>query len=257
MANKPAVLVTRPGGQADDLAAAVAAAGYPVYQQPLLQLQALPELAPAQRELVLELDRYQHVIFISGNAVRFGMSWIENYWPQLPLGPAWYAIGEATAQLLRDHGVAAITPGNSMTSEGLLAQPRLRDVAGQRVLIVKGQGGRSTLRDVLSQRGARVDELACYRRCPPDIAPGELCSKLSEWGIALVMISSGEGLANMLALLSPQETTKFMSITLVVPSDRVAHMAREAGFNRVVTAENASDGAMMRALEKWQTSAGE
>jgi uroporphyrinogen-III synthase len=66
------------------------------------------------------------------------------------------------------------------------------------------------------------------------------------------MISSGEGLANMQALLSPQETSKFRDIHLIVPSPRVAEMARAAGFERVIVAENASDKAMVSALETWQ-----
>jgi uroporphyrinogen-III synthase len=257
MASKPAVLVTRPEGQAADLCAAVSAAGYEVHSQPLLQLRAPPELAPPQRERVVNLDRYQHIIFISGNAVRFGMALIEGHWPRLPAGPIWYAIGSATSSLLQQHGVTALTPRDGMTSEALLALPQLGDVAGQRVLLIKGEGGRETLREELGRRGARVDELACYRRSCPALAPGELAAKLSRWNIGLIMISSGEGLANLLSLLSPQETSKFRSITFLVPSERVAQMAGTAGFFRVVTAENASDGAMLRALEAWQSSAGE
>jgi hypothetical protein len=34
-------------------------------------------------------------------------------------------------------------------------------------------------------------------------------------------------------------------------------MALAAGFGRVITAENASDSAMLRALAAWQTTAGE
>ena len=257
MASKPVVLVTRPESQAADLCAALSAAGYRVRSQPLLQLQALPELAPAQREQVMNLDRYQHIIFISGNAVRFGMALIEDYWSRPPTGPTWYAIGAATARLLEQHGVPALAPRDGMTSEALLALPQLGDVAGHRVLLIKGEGGRETLREELGRRGARVDELACYRRCCPALAPGELADKLARWKIGLIMVSSGEGLANMLALLSPRETSKFKTIALLVPSERVAQMAAADGFVRVVTAENASDGAMVRALEAWQTSAGE
>ena len=61
----------------------------------------------------------------------------------------------------------------------------------------------------------------------------------------------------MLTLLSPAETSKFVGITLLVPSQRIAGLAREAGFKRVITAENASDAAMLRALGDWQNSAGE
>jgi len=144
-----------------------------------------------------------------------------------------------------------------MTSEGLLALPQLQDLTGQRVLLVKGEGGRQALATRLFERGAAVEELACYRRAAPSLGSGELAQKLDQWDIGLIMISSGEGLANLLALLSPAETTKFSYITLLVPSARVAEMALAAGFGRVITAENASDSAMLRALAAWQTTAGE
>ena len=105
---RPRVLVTRPQGQGGSLGVGLEALGFTVYQQPLLELQALPDLLPAQRQCLVDLDLYQHVIFISGNAVRYGMSWIEDYWPQLPVGLNWYAIGKATAGLLRDYGIEAI-----------------------------------------------------------------------------------------------------------------------------------------------------
>ena len=51
------VLVTRPAGDASDmLCAAIKAAGYQVYSQPLLELHALSQLPAAQRQLVLQLD---------------------------------------------------------------------------------------------------------------------------------------------------------------------------------------------------------
>jgi len=247
------VLVTRPVGEASDtLCKAIKAAGYEVYSQPLLELNALPQLPAAQRQLVLHLDSYQHVIFISANAVRFGMALVNDYWPQLPTGLNWYAIGAATAAVLARHGIAAITPERVMSSEGLLAVPALQHVREQRVLIVKGEGGRATLTAELSRRGAAVDELACYRRSLPELPAGELAAKFSRWGIDVIMLSSGEGLANLQVLLSPAETSKLKHIGLIVPSARVAHLAREAGFEQIVTAENASDGAMLRALRTWQ-----
>ena len=246
------MLVTRPQGQGENLGAGAQMLGFTVYQQPLLELEALPHLLPAQRQYLMDLDLYQHVIFISGNAVRFGMPCLEDYWPQLPVGITWYAVGESTAAGLRDFGIEAVTPGANMTSEGLLALPALQTVARQRVLIVKGEGGRATLREELDRRGARVDELSCYRRNCPRLGPGELAEKLSRWQVQLILISSGEGFTNLQALLSPEETTKFRDIGLIVPSERVATMARGAGYQHIVTAGNASDTAMLAALEDWQ-----
>lgn len=253
----PAILVTRPAGQAAGLCRALAERGYRVFHQPLLELEALEDVPPSQRRQLLDLDNYQHVIFISANAVRHGMERIADYWPQLPVGLNWYAVGEATATLLTEYGVQVCAPGEAMNSEGLLALEPLQSVAGERVLIVRGEGGRSLLREELARRGARVDELACYRRKCPHLGPGELARQLEKSGIQLILISSGEGLLNLQALLSPQETTKFSHISLVVPSPRVAAMAHKAGFDRVITAGNASDPAMLRALEEWTSSSGD
>jgi len=251
-ASRPAraVLVTRPAGEAADaLCAALHDAGFAPRALPLMQLHALPELTPASRRMAQDLDNYQHVIFISANAVRFGLDVLENYWPQWPQGLHWYAVGAATAALLARHGIDATTPGAAMTSEGLLALPGLAQVAGARVLIVKGAGGRETLARELRARGAAVDELACYARAAPDLAPGELAARLAAWRIDTILLSSGEGLENLLALLSPAETTKVKRLCVIVPSERVAMRARAAGFARVVTAANASDAAMLHALQ--------
>lgn len=252
-----AVLVTRPAGQGAALAQALERRGLRAVQQPLLELHALPELPATRRRLVLELDQYQHVVFISSNAVRFGMDLVQDFWPQLPVGINWYAVGAATAAQLERFGVEALTPGIDMTSEGLLRLPQLQQLTGQRLLIVKGEGGRTLLREELRRRGARVDQLACYTRGCPRLASGALATRLADAHVELVMISSGEGLANMLALLSPQETTKLQQMSLLVPSARVAQAAEAAGFERVLVARNASDEAMLDALEHWQAGTGD
>lgn len=251
------VLVTRPAGQADALCAALEAAGCSAHHQPLLELQPLHALSPQAHQNVLGLDRYRHIIFISANAVKFGMAWIQAHWPQLPAGPQWYAVGDGTARALRSYGVEVFTPGAAMHSEGLLALPQLAAVTAQRVLLVKGEGGRGALRQTLQARGAGVDELACYRRCRPLLSPGELAARLRQWQVNVIMISSAEGFANLQALLGPTETTELKSAVLIVPSPRVARAASAAGFEHVVTAVNASDAAMVQALQERLQARGE
>jgi uroporphyrinogen-III synthase len=199
--------------------------------------------------MIENLDQYQHIIFISGNAVRFGLACLKGFWPQLPTGISWYAIGDATARELLDHGIRAETPGQDMTSEGLLALPQLQHLADEKVLIIKGEGGRDTLRTELLKRGASVDELACYRRLPPEPLAGGLVDRLRQWDVEAILLSSGEGLANFGKLLSPEETTNLGSVRFVVPSERVAEIARGMGFKQITIADNASDAAMLRALK--------
>lgn len=251
------VLVTRPAGQGEALCQAITARGFRARQLPLLALEPLAELPAGARARVLSLDEFRHIIFISANAVRFGMAVIENFWPQLPPGLNWYAVGDGTARALAAFGVTAQTPGTDMSSEGLLALPALQNCSGERVLLVKGEGGREALARELAARGARVDTLACYRRVAPALASGEFAAAMARWDIGLIMISSGEGLANMLALLGPEETSKLQNVCLLVPSGRVAAAAAAAGFRHCLIADNASDNAMLRALDAWVADTGD
>ena len=250
MGDKPAVLVTRPAGQATGLCSDLEARGYRARSQPLLDLVPLDNLGEQQQRIV-DLDRYQHIIFVSGNAVDFAMSWIQASWSTLPEGPTWYAIGEATRKRLLKCGLSTVESATGMSTESLLQHAALQNVSDQRVLIVKGEGGRTRLHEELTTRGASVEELCCYRRQIPSMGEGELSDKLAHWLPGLILISSGEGLANMLTLLSPQESRKLLGVPLIAPSTRVAKLARGSGFSTVLAAENASDAAMLQAVEDW------
>jgi uroporphyrinogen-III synthase len=240
-------MVTRPDGQEQGLVAVLEAAGFRVVHAPLIAIRSKAGPDAAQRRLLLDLCDFRHVIFVSGNAIRYGMSWIEDYWPQLPTGLNWYTVGDSSARLLAEFGVPVLVPKQSMNSEGLLALPQLANVDRERVLVVKGEGGRSLLRDTLVERGARVDEMLVYSRVAPSYGEGEFAQRLVASGCELLLLSSGEGLHNMVSLLDGAALSHALRLTLVVPGARVAKLAAESGFKNVVTAENATDAAMLAA----------
>jgi uroporphyrinogen-III synthase len=241
------VLVTRPAGQGDRLCERLSAEGFLPVHQPLLEIEFKTEPDPLQRQQIMDLDQYQHIIFVSSNAVRCGMEWIEQFWPQLPAGLHWYAVGSASADLLESYGVAVHCP-QQMDSEGLLALPPLQDLQGHKLLIVKGDGGRAVLKQRLSERGGRVENLSAYRRRQPQLEPDALGQLFIEKQFAAVLLSSGEGLGNMVSLLGPRAADIVAESILVVPGQRVAELAAESGFQRIAVAENATDEAMMRVV---------
>lgn len=244
------VLVTRPQGQADGLCRMLQQAGFETVQRPMMHIEPLAELPAEQLQAVIDLDLYQHLIFVSANAVRFGMEWISSYWPQFPVGVNCYAVGPSSATRLRDWNLEARLPATSMDSEGLLALPELQQVEDQRVLIVKGEGGRDYLRSQLVQRGAHVDTLACYRRSPPQADPSGYGEELVSLNLTAIMVSSGEGLDNMMRLLDEPSRLMLYGVSVIAPGERVGARARDLGFRRVIVAENATDEAMMAALQK-------
>ena len=242
------VLVTRPAGQADRLCELLSKAGYRALHQPMLDIVEHQVLQPAQRQQLLDLDQYQHIVFISANAVRCGMSWIEQFWPQFPAAVSWYAVGDSSARLLLDYGITAIKPARRMDSDGLLALDGLRQVGGQKILIVKGEGGRPTLEDRLLQRGARVDLLEVYQRQAPNLDAECLPALFTDYNFFAVLISSAEGLNNMLELLGHEALKLIGDCCMIVPGERLRTQAESAGIQRLVVALNATDQSMLDAL---------
>ena len=246
------VWVTRPVGQARALMASLSAEGWTPVHLPLLAIDPLDPLPLAQRQRVRDLDRYAHLIFVSANAARVGLARIQDHWPRFPAPPRYWAVGRSTAQVLEAAGLDVERPERDMSSEGLLALPGLRQVRGQRALIVRGEGGRRLIAETLRARGARVDCLCCYRRVPVSHRADDVVARVASAPADLIMISSGEGLQLLSDLLRPREHTTLAAITLLVPSPRVAERARGLGWQQVELTDNASDAAMLAAAQRWQ-----
>ena len=90
--------------------------------------------------------------------------------------PCFVAVGKATVRELGRHGIGAISPVSDCgafaeNNEGMLKLAPIKKLtAGDRVLILKGVGGRRLLIDTLRARGVCVDTLDLYRRiCPHDL----------------------------------------------------------------------------------------
>ena len=243
-----AVLVTRPKGQGAALCKMLRARGFEPLEFPLVEIVPCETLSEQQQTQLAQLGEYHILIFISSNAVQQGMYWINKTHRQLPQGLHWLAVGAGSAESLQAHGVAAEYPKENMSSEGLLALSRLQDVKARRILIIKGEGGRAFLRRQLSQRGAEVEELALYRRRPAGPGPQPLYELLRGQACRAMLFSSGEGLHNMVSLLSAAEFADIRHIPALLPAGRMADIARELGFGRVIEAANASDEAMLAAL---------
>lgn len=225
------ILVTRPKDQADSWIAAFQAQGWEAIRFPTLEIQPIA-LTPEAKNIVLGLDQYQGAICISSNAVNIGLELLSDYWPQWPVQQQWYAVGPATAEAMVDWQLKPKVPGQH-DSEGLLGLASLKDVEGQRFLILKGEGGRETLRDTLIERGALVDELPLYRRAIPAISNDPLNDWLSDSSTQkFIAISSGDGLKNLMEMAS-SSLDQLKSIPLVVVSERLADFAELKGFQAV------------------------
>jgi len=220
------IAVTRPPEQATKLTAAIAAEGGQVISFPLLDIKGLENLDDFHAA-VTPLSQFDWAVFISSNAVQHGMPLLQQAGipPQLKFA----AIGPATAASLQGFGVTEIlTPSERFDSEALLALPALQQMQGQRVLIVRGVGGREVLADTLKQRGAEVIFGECYRRVNPQSSAQVLAQAYGAGKLHGIVVTSSEALRFLLDLTQGDAWLKVTP--LFVNHARIAEQATAAGL---------------------------
>ena len=201
----------------------------------------------AIKNQLLNLDHFSHIIFVSQNAVAHGFEWIENYWPQLPIGINFYAVGAKTAAAVERYHVTVTQCGEAMNSEALLALPALQNVKDEKILIFRGKGGRPKLAVELEARGAQVRYCELYERQLPKAAHTQ-CRRIAPIDAKhIIPLFSGDTLNNLMQVLP--DTMNKKRITLVLPAERVAQQARKLGFKHIYVAKNASEAAMLQAIK--------
>lgn len=226
------IVVTRPRELAQGLAGLIRQAGGDALLYPAIEIRDPEDPAPA-RALLGRLQEFDLAVFVSPSAVRKAL--------ELAPGRAWprvAAIGEGTRRELEQRGFRdVIAPAGQADSEALLALPEMAQVAGSRLLILRGAGGRELLGEALAARGASVQYAECYRRARPAAPP-------PEGRIDAVCVGSGEALANLAAMLGRE---RLAHMPLFVSHPRALAQAGEFGLRQAVLA-GPGDAQMLAAL---------
>lgn len=244
------ILITRPAHQAGPLAALIHAAGGRPVIFPTLEILDPADPLPL-RNAIDRLDTYDLAIFISPNAVTRVMERMAGRrgWPA---GLRVAAIGKGGVRELERHGIhAVIAPQRSFDSERLLEMPQLQAVSGQRVLILRGDGGRELLGDTLAARGALVDYVACYRRARPQTDPAPLLQAWMHDGVHAMVVTSSEGLRNLFVMLGKPGESLLQHTPLLAPHPRIAAVARELGCRDVIGTAPGDDGLIAGLLQQF------
>lgn len=239
------IAITRPVDQAADLTKGILQAGGNPISFPLLAIAPLENHATFD-SVIETLPTCDWIVFISSNAVQQGMPRIAARFPQLPSGLRFAAIGPATAQELARYGVdQVLTPPARFDSESLLACPEFKDMRQQRIVIVRGVGGRELLAETLRERGAEVVFAECYRRVNPQHDAGKLPELWQNDRLHAMVVTSSEALRNLLQLAP--EASWVRNILICVNHARIAETARQSGL-KVALADAPGDAAMLQCL---------
>lgn len=248
------VLVTRPEHQAEHLCKLIEAEGGAAVRYPALSIRPRADRA-AVRAAIGPADRFDVIIFVSANAVRFGADLLSQQ-RDLPIA----AIGPATAAALNGAGFrVALMPAEGMDSESLLALPKFQHLNGQRVLIVRGTGGRELLAEALTARGATVQYAEVYTREPAKPGPelqNEIETLWRQGGLKAYVATSVEALEALVGIVTSRCRELMDSTALVTGSARVAEATHRLGLGSpVVLADSPDDGSLTGALIRWRMGA--
>lgn len=237
------LLVTRPQPQADDWVQRLSAAGFQAAAVPLLHTEACGDVAtPAT---AARLAAAQGLVFVSPAAVTHffeqtaGQPWPPARWAAAP--------GPGTADRLVALGVPAgciVQPAADapqFDSEALWLQLAGRVKAGDRVLIVRGDGGRDWLADTLKAAGVQVDFVQAYRRTAPRLSPSEsaaLAAALADPAAHLWLFSSAEAIGHLERLAPGADWRAALALAT---HPRIEARARALGCRQVFSARPSFD----------------
>lgn len=232
------VIVTRPEAQGAAFVQRLQALGIDAVALPLIEIAAAVDSQRVRAAWADDLPHCALAMFVSANAVThfFGTRAAGQEWPRRTLAGS---SGPGTSAALRAAGVPPaqiVDPGpEGPFDTDTLWQRHLaaRDWAGQRVLLLRGEGGRDWLATQLRQAGARLDIVATYRRLPPALSQAGrdvLAHARRDPGAHCWHFSSGEAVDNLARLCPDADWSRARALATHA---RIAARARENGFGRV------------------------
>lgn len=242
------VMVTRPADQAETISQQLNALGVEVVRFPTIVIRDLSH-QPKQCKIAQRAGSYQLLIFISSNAVEYGLRALMHAGVQIKELQAVAAIGQSTAARLRAHGIMECAYPTQPCSEALLELPVVRNLqSSARVLIVRGQGGKESLAHALRRQGAQLDYLEAYSREQP---AKSACAWQAD--VDLIMVSSAENLYNLVKMIEENQRQSVLQTPVLLGSRSMLAMHKQLGFNvPAVIASTPMDKDMIAAFSRWR-----
>ena len=215
---------------------------------PLISIAPPVDIQPLH-ELAEHLPEFALAIFISANAAQQGVPvLLASNARRWPAGTQAAAIGPGTARVLAALGVeSCLTPplkGKRFDSETLLALPELSAdaISGQRIAIVRGEGGRDLLSETLKAKGALVFDVPCYRRIPRSTGWEPLYEAWDNGTLDAITISSSEALRHLEGILPPDRRVCLQETPLFAPHPRIIATAAALGLTKLVQTAPMDEG---------------
>jgi len=288
------LLNTRPAHQAQALDALIAQSGGGSFSCPALQIEPIVFSEAEKVAQFRALKTASLWIVTSANAVPALAGWVKKLWTGdkiLPVLPPILPIGQATYQALQQsleklwqevwanrqnpqprlektgHFTllmpASVNKSQQADSEQLLQHEVIQALSPKdRVVLVKGQGGRLLLSNALKEKGVTLFELPVYRRLPAPFCVQSWRAFQARSEPKIVLATSFESLQslwrgwenwqrNVENLDADQSGPALPTLFLVAFSRRIAELAKQAGWQgQIAVVPSMSNAGILQAIEQ-------
>ena len=201
--------------------------------------------------LIEDLQWCDGAVFTSANAVA-GVSRLCGERALLSAKALW-TVGAASKRALAEWlatGQALEAPDKRAGAAGLLALDSMRDIAGRRILVVRGEPSLANIGPTLIERQADVREAIVYRSRALQPSLSDALGQLRWQDIDAVLISSLSALEGITqAIGQPPWQALAANALLVAASARLARLASERGWAIVVDSASPEDDGLLACLE--------
>jgi uroporphyrinogen III methyltransferase/synthase len=246
------VLVTRAEDQADEMVAALRAAGAEAIVTPMIRI-APPESFSEADAALAQLDRYDVLLITSANAIRRLAARAAERGVLLADLPARVlCVGPRTAEATLAEGLPVHAfPGERFDAEGLLELiGRECDPRGKRFLFPRAERTREVLLEDLRAAGAEVDAVSVYRTLPAVADAANLRARLVAGEIDVLSFTSPSTVRGFCELLDPPSRAAAEHAVVAAIGPVTAEALRKEGLAPDVVPERASALDLVKALAR-------
>jgi len=179
-----------------------------------------------------QLHDFTDVLFVSRNAVQTAIPMIEQQINAFPDDIRAMAVGSETAKQLFRYNIDAVFPKEGSGADALLEDPKLQDLSGRKILVVRGSHGLDWPAEEMTRRGAEVLTVESYEH----IEPYSIASQIDvvflpelDHQIEGIFVHSPLSVKNLLPHVM-RHSERLKGTKLVAGSRRIANTAKKCGW---------------------------
>ena len=216
-----ALILTRPVHQNIELINFFKGSKVTTIDFPFIKIQTLKNYVQFD-SIINQLNTYNYLIFISTNAVKMFIDRMDLLSLKLPKDIILASIGKSTREVLRgEYQREVYCPDNIFDSEHLLNHLIFNNIQSKMALIIRGEGGRETLKKGLESKGAKVTYGECYKRKLLPINFKEIKKITRNFKKTVFLITSNESAKHFISEVTNEDKSWLMRCDLIVNHEKI------------------------------------